>query len=280
VRVLAAAALAAIGMAQAAEPPPPGSEFRDCPACPAMIVIPTGQFDMFTPPLPAGRPVDEGYVRNVKIREPYALGKYEVTFDEWQACVRDKRCEPLDDSEFGRGRRPAIYVSWGEATAYAKWLSKKAGAKYRLPTEAEWEYAARAGAPATRYLGLQAAQVCEYGNVYDETGKAAHGYEWEHLPCTDGFAVTAPVGSLKPNAFGLYDMLGNVSEWLEDCVQGRWRGAPDDASAWPGGDCSERAFRGGSWLSQSPYYIRPMDRFKFTGARHNDLGFRVVRELP
>lgn len=279
-RVLILSSVSLVASTHAQELPAPGSEFRDCAGCPAMIVIPAGRFEMFTPPLPVGRPVDEGYVRTAHVRQPFALGKYEVTFDEWDACVRDKRCVELKDEGWGRGRRPAIYVSFHEALAYTKWLSKKTGKKYRLPTETEWEYAARAGADSSRFFGLKPSQVCEYGNVYDETGEAAHEYGWEQLPCKDGFAVTAPVGSFKPNAFGLYDMIGNVWEWAEDCVQGRWRGAPDDASAWPGGDCSERAYRGGSWLTYSPYYIRPPDRYKFVGARHNDLGFRVARELP
>ncbi len=255
------------------------AEFRDCEDCPLMVVVPAGAFEMFTPPLTVGRPVDEGYLRKVNVREPFALGKYEVTFDEWEVCVRAGACPAANDSEFGRGKRPVINVSWRDAVAYTKWLSKKTGHRYRLPTEAEWEYAARAGAGSTRFFDLKPSQVCEYGNMYDEISKAEHGYEWEHLPCRDGFAVTAPVGKFKPNAFGLHDMLGNVWEWAEDCVHGRWRGAPDDTSAWPGGDCSERAFRGGSWLSHSPYYIYPTDRYKFTGARHNDLGFRVAREL-
>lgn len=278
--LLPALYLVCTGPAAAEDVLAPGSEFRDCAACPAMIVIPPGQFEMFTPPLPVGRPVDEGYVRTVRIGEPFALGKFEVTFDEWDACVRDGKCRAADDAGFGRGKRPVINVSWHEALGYTKWLSKKTGRKYRLPTEAEWEYSARAGAGPTRYFDLKPAQVCDYGNVYDQTAKAELDYEWEHLPCKDGFASSAPVGSFKPNAFGVYDMLGNVWEWGEDCAQGRWRGAPADASAWPGGDCSERAYRGGSWLNQAPYYLHPSDRYKFAGTRHSDLGFRVARDLP
>lgn len=279
---VAAALLSATwaGAVHAQDLPAPGSEFRDCPNCPAMVVLPVGQYGMGSPPLHQGRPYAEGELRRVVVAEPFAIGKYEVTFDEWQACVGDKRCEVLKDEGWGRGRRPVINVSWEQAVAYTKWLSRKTGKKYRLPTEAEWEYGARAGVDRGRFFDLAAEKTCEYANLYDLTGKAATDYEWEHVPCKDGFAVTAPVGSFKPNAFGLFDMLGNVWEWTEDCMSAKWRGMRNDTSALMEGDCSQRAFRGGSWLSFPPYYIYFSDRYKFLGARHSDLGFRVARDLP
>jgi formylglycine-generating enzyme required for sulfatase activity len=268
------------GTAPAQEPPAPGSAFRDCPTCQEMVVLPTGQYGMGAPPLNQGRPYAEGELRRVEVTEPFAIGKFEVTFDEWEACVRDKRCEAANDEGWGRGKRPVINVSWEQAAGYAKWLAKKTGKPYRLPTEAEWEYAARAGADRGRFFNIAPGKTCEYANLYDLTGKAEHEYEWENVPCKDGFSVTAPVGSFKPNAFGLHDMLGNVWEWTEDCLSAKWRGMRNDTSALIEGDCSQRAFRGGSWLNFPPYYIYFADRYKFLGARHNDLGFRVARDLP
>lgn len=264
----------------AGDMPAPGSTFRDCPACPEMVVIPAGKFDMAWPPINQGRPYSEGEMRTITFAEPYAIGKYEVSFDEWEACVKDRKCPALKDEGWGRGRRPVINVTWMDADGYAMWLSKKTGKMYRLPSDSEWEYAARAGSNRSRFFGLKPEQVCEYANVHDLSAKRAHEFEWEHLPCDDKHAVTAPAGSFKPNAFGLHDMLGNVSEWVEDCLTNNWRGAPIDGSAWRTGNCSERAYRGGSWISHPPAYVGTADWYKFVGTRHNDLGFRIARVLP
>lgn len=264
----------------AQEIPAPGNAFRDCPTCPEMVVIPAGKFDMGSPPINQGRPYTEGEMRTITIARPFAIGKYEVTFDEWEACVKDKKCPALKDEGWGRGRRPVINITWMEADGYAMWLSRKTGKQYRLPSDSEWEYAARAGSDRTRFFGLKPAQVCEYANVHDLSAKKAHEFDWEHLPCDDKFADTAPAGSFKPNAFGLHDMLGNVSEWVEDCIIHNWRAAPIDGSAWRAADCSERAFRGGSWIGHPPSYVRSSDWYKFVGARHNDLGFRIALTLP
>jgi len=206
-----------------------------------------------------------------------------VTFDEWDACAAEKQCPKVEDKGRGRGRRPAIYVSWDQAVGYAKWLSKKTGKKYRLLTEAEWEYAARAGAESRyRFWGLAPDRVCAFANVYDKTASKQDDSGYESLPCDDRYAEAAPVGSFEPNAFGLYDMLGNVSEWTEDCLPTglQWRGAPLDGSANLKGDCSQRAYRGGSWLANEKVYMRTPDRYKYVGARDSDLGFRVARTLP
>ncbi len=272
--------LLVIPLAAAQELLTPGSEFQDCPQCPVMVVLPTGEYDMGSPPIDQGRPYDEGEFRRVIVSRPFAVGKFEVTFDEWAACVADAACTELEDEGWGRGRRPAINVTWTEADRYTKWLSRKTGKAYRLPTEAEWEYAARAGAGIARFFGLKPDEVCAYANVYDETARREHDFGWKHFPCDDGFAVTAPVGSLQPNAFGLHDMLGNVWEWTQDCETGMWRNAPNDSSARVGGNCGERAYRGASWINHPPWYLRTADRYKFTGARYNDLGFRVARSLP
>lgn len=264
---------------QAQDDPKPGREFRDCPECPVMVVVPAGRYAMPMPPIDQGRPYDEGENRLVIITEPFAVGKFEVTFDEWDACVRDGKCAAANDEGWGRDKRPVVNISWTEADRYIRWLAKKTGKPYRLPTEAEWEYAARAGAGRARFFGIKPEDVCDYANVYDKTAEKSLEFGMDALPCDDGFDVTAPVGSFKPNAFGLYDMLGNVWEWTEDCQAVLWRNAPSDASARVKGKCSERAYRGGSWLSHPPRYIQVGDRYRFLGARYNDLGFRVTRGL-
>ena len=263
----------------AQDDPTPGEEFRDCPECPVMVVVPAGRYGMPMPPIDQGRPYDEGENRLVIIKEAFAVGKFEVTFDEWDACVNDGGCEPANDEGWGRGKRPVVNISWTDADRYAKWLSEKSGKPYRLLTEAEWEYAARAGAGRARFFGIDPAEVCQYANVYDQSAEKSLEFGMDMLPCDDGYDVTAPVGSFKPNAFSLHDMLGNAWEWTEDCQATLWRNAPADASARVRGKCSERAYRGASWLSHPPSYIRVTDRYRFLGARYNDLGFRVSRAL-
>jgi len=263
--------------------PRAGTEIKDCPKCPAMVVVPAGSFVMSYPPGDSGRFQQEGPVRTVNFARPFAIGKFEVTFDEWDACTAEKQCPKIDDKGRGRGRRPVMYVSWEQAMGYARWLSKKTGRIYRLPTDAEWEYAARAGVESRyRFWGIAPDRVCTFANVYDQTARKQDDTGYENLPCDDRFAEAAPAGSYKPNAFGLYDMLGNVSEWTEDCLPTglQWRGAPMDGTANLKGDCSQRAFRGGSWFENEKPYIRSPDHYKFMGARDSDLGFRVVRMLP
>ena len=269
------------------EPPPvfpkAGTEIRDCPKCPVMVVVPAGSFVMGYPPGDSGRLHQEGPVRKVTFGKPFAVGKFEVTFDEWDACAAEKQCQKVDDKGRGRGRRPVVYISWDQAAGYAKWVSKKTGKNYRLLTEAEWEYAARAGEESRyRFWGIAPDRICGFANVYDKTARKQDDSGSESMPCDDRYAEAAPVGSFKPNAFGLYDMLGNVSEWTEDCVPTglQWRGAPLDGTANLKGDCSQRAYRGGSWFENEKSYMRTPDRYKYIGARDGDLGFRVARSLP
>ncbi len=258
----------------------PGQTFRDCDDCPDMVVVPTGSFEIRNAPWGPGHPHNEGYFFSVTFTRPFAVGKFEVTFNEWEGCVAKGKCEPLDDADWGRGRRPAINVSWSQAIAYTKWLSATTGQQYHLPTNAEWEYAARAGLSMNRFFGIPLGEICKYANVYDQASHREFEFNWEHVPCDDGQVVTALVGSFQPNAFGLYDMIGNVFEWTEDCASPNWRGAPLDGGAWLKGDCSLRGYRGASWLTNDPYYLREGDRFQFRGARASDLGFRVARDLP
>jgi formylglycine-generating enzyme required for sulfatase activity len=186
-----------------AEPPPsgtpsaPGAAFRDCPECPEMVVVAAGSFQMGSADDQAGHQPDESPRHEVRIGAPFAVGKFEVTFAEWDACVADGGCDGFapDDQHWGRGTRPVVDVSWEETKSYVDWLSRKTGSQYRLLTEAEWEYAARGGTTTP----------WSFGNAIDD-GMA-------------NFAAdkTVPVGSYKPNGFGIFDMHGNVWEWVQDC---------------------------------------------------------------
>ncbi len=243
----------------------PGEAFRDCPECPEMVVVPSGIFTMGSPPGEAARDVDEGPQRPVTIAKPFAIGKFEITFAEWDACVAAGGCtyEP-DDRGWGRGKRPVMDIAWQDTRQYLVWLSRKTGKAYRLPSEAEWEYAARGGT-STAY---------PWGDEIG-TGRAncdGCGSQWDQRQ-------TAPSGSFKANAFGLHDMHGNVWEWTDDCWNGSYAGAPSDGRPWLKGDCSRRVLRGGSWILK-PRTLRSADRFRFNAAtRDADMGFRVVRAV-
>jgi formylglycine-generating enzyme required for sulfatase activity len=240
-------------------------EFTDCAkVCPAMIVVPAGTFVMGSPDDEPRRYQFEGPQREVTIAASFAVSKYEVTFDEWDACVAAKACPNVKD-RWGRGQRPVINVSWHEAQRYVRWLSQSTGKAYRLLTEAEWEYAARAGTK-TRY---------SWGDKPGEGNAncAICGSRWD-------YKGTAPVGSFEPNAFGLYDMHGNVGEWVEDAFHDTYNGAPTDGSAWlRGGDPSYRTHRDGSWL-EMPNFLRAASRGTAGADDQRDiLGFRVARTL-
>ena len=244
----------------------PKDIFKECDQCPEMVVVPAGSFTMGSPASELGRDIDEGPQHNVTIAKPFAVARFPVTFDEWDACVADGGCNGYKpgDQGWGRGRRPVINVSWDGATAYAAWLSHKTGKAYRLLTEAEWEYAARAGSTTAYYWG-------------DKIGKAnancnGCGSKWDNVQ-------TAPVGSFAPNMFGLYDMAGNVWQWVDDCYHDNYDGAPTGGLAWTSGDCSRRVVRGGSWISD-PRLLRSAGRFwNIHDDRGNLLGFRVARTL-
>ena len=287
----------------------PGQTFRDCSSCPEMVVVPAGTFIMGSPESEAGRlrtvydqegeairwttqdtvrlkveagqrlVVVEGPQRYVTIAAPFAVGVYEVTFEEWDACARGGGCGGLipDHEGWGRGRRPVINVSWEEARGYAEWLSRETGETYRLPSEAEWEYVARAGTETARYWGETDAAQCRYANGADAAALQEYPH-WIAASCSDGYLETAPVGSFAPNAFGLYDTLGNVWEWTLDCWNERYSGAPADGSAWESGDCSDRVARGGSWQNV-PGRVRSASRSRDPAVdyRNSLAGFRVVR---
>jgi formylglycine-generating enzyme required for sulfatase activity len=260
----------------------PGEGFRDCPKCPQMVVVPAGRFVMGSPDDEKSRSGEEGPQHEVSIPKAIAVARYEVRFDEWALCVQDGACQALSDAGFGRGARPAILVSRYEAKAYATWLSKTSGKTYRLLSEAEWEYAARGGTSTARFWGEDPDQACAYANVFDETMKSqepgASNYDGHN--CSDGYPYAAPAGSFGPNGLGLYDVIGNVWEWTEDCYHETYRGAPADGSVWNDDQCSAYVLRGGSW-NGNPQNARSAKRYGFDpGNRAYILGFRVARTLP
>ena len=263
-----------------AESTSPGRVFRNCNVCPVMVNVPPGSFTMGSPASEDGRLDYEGPRHRVTIEYSFAVGVYEVTFAEWDACVRADACGRYrpDDEGWGRGRRPVINVNWEDAQEYVRWLSRETGAAYRLLSEAEYEYVARAGTETARYWGESESGQCGHGNGKDRTGEHVSG--WRTADCSDGYAYTAPVGSYQPNAFGLYDVLGNVGEWTEDCANEDYWGAPTDGSAWRSGDCSHRVLRDGSWY-YSPSFLRSAHRGWYLASVRGDglFGFRVARTM-
>ena len=267
-------------LAAAAERRRPGRVFSDCSVCPEMVVVPAGTFAMGSPESEAGRQDNEGPRRYVTFAEPFAVGVHEVTFAEWDACARGGGCGGRipDDEGWGRGDRPVINVSWDDAEAYTQWLSERTRREYRLPSEAEWEYVARAGTETARYWGESEAGQCRYGNGADAAYADAVG-GGTVASCDDGNAYTAPVGSFGPNTWGLHDMLGNVWEWTADCWNDDYTGAPANGSARRSGDCSRRVLRGASWYF-IPEYLRSAYRFGYqSGSRDYGIGFRVARTV-
>ncbi len=252
--------------------PQPGETFRDCPTCPQLVVVPAGSYQMGSPASEEDRIDNEGPVHRVTIAQPFAVGVYEVTFAEWAACVSGGGCgHRPGDKGWGRGQRPVINVNWEDAQAYVQWLSNQTGQSYRLLSEAEWEYVARAGTTTPFHFGrtIHPSQA-NYNGDYTY-GEGQRGQYRER---------TIPVGSFRPNAFGLYDVHGNVWEWVQDCWNESYAGAPSDGRAWTTGDCRRRVLRGGSW-HYLPWVLRSAKRLRYTAdARYSDLGFRVLRSLP
>jgi formylglycine-generating enzyme required for sulfatase activity len=248
----------------------PKDVFRECDKCPEMVVVPTGSFTMGSPASEGNG--DEGPQHAVTFEKQLAVGRFAVTFDEWDACAADGGCNGYEamDQGWGRGRRPVINVSWDDASAYAAWLSRKTGKTYRLLSEAEREYVARAGTTTPFWLG---ASIATSQANYD--GTVAYGNEstGEHR------GKTLPVGSFQPNDWGLYQVLGNVWEWVADCYHDSYTGAPTDGSAWTSAECSFRVLRGGSWNS-SARDLRSANRYWYaTDVRRADGGLRLARTL-
>jgi formylglycine-generating enzyme required for sulfatase activity len=258
----------ALEILQPAPLPPPapddyaGVVFRDCLDCPDMTEIPAGAFQMGSTLNDEGAVEAETPVRTVTISRPFALSRREITFDDWDKCVADGGCRAYipSDAGWGRGARPVIKVSWEDAQSYTAWLAAKTGHAYRLPSEAEWEYAAN----ASRQAAVASDGVVSPMLVNFEDGARAS---------------TAPTASFAPSAFGLYDMLGNVWEWVADCWRDSHADAPVDGSAIAGA-CETRVLKGGAFNS-SAWRMRPAHRIAKNGAaRESDNGFRVARDLP
>jgi formylglycine-generating enzyme required for sulfatase activity len=245
----------------------PGEVFRDCPICPTMVVVPAGSFTMGSPPDEEGRQDNESPQRQVVIGAPLAVGKYEVTFREWDACVQDRGCRRHpEDSKWGRGKRPVVDVSWYEVTEeYLPWLKRRTGRDYRLLSEAEWEYAARGGT-RTRY-------------AFGDTISRADAHFFDKMVDGQGLSRrTVETGSFPPNAFGLHDMHGNVWEWCRDTWHPKYADdAPADGEVWKGGDAAWRVLRGGSWDYGADYQRSATRLRNAPGARNKSGGFRVAR---
>ena len=270
----------------------PGRRFRDCPDCPELVVVPAGWFMMGSPAGEERRDDDEGPQHRVEIAEPFAVGVHEVTRGEFARFVRatghamgnscwfwDNKAEKWVEGS-GRtwrnpgfeqtDRHPVVCVNWEDAQSYVSWLSGETGQSYRLLSESEWEYVARAGTTSPFHTG---ATISPEQANYDGNYTYGSGRKGVYR------GRTAPVGSFAPNAFGLHDVHGNVWEWTQDCWSENYGGAPRDGGAWERGDCSRRVARGGSWFSE-PRYLRSADRIRSTtGNRDDDLGFRIVRTL-
>jgi formylglycine-generating enzyme required for sulfatase activity len=304
--IIAAAPFAAgllAAAAHAAEVPTAGAVLKDCAECPELVVMPLGSYRQG---FDGGEPERyEGPVREVTIAKPFAVGKYEVTIAEFDAfqkatgyeqpyergcVVWDGRNARFDKSVTYKNpeipgtitpQHPAVCISWDDAKAYLDWMSKKTGELYRLPSEAEWEWIAGEGANAPYPWGEDPAKGCDVANMYDLSAKEG-GVERpvDPVQCRDGQPSLAPVGSLKPNAFGLYDIVGNVWEWVEDCYAmpyPAWH--PADGSAQYRLGCDRRGVRGGSWTSDAT-----RQRITFRGRdpqvlNSNAFGFRVARDV-
>jgi formylglycine-generating enzyme required for sulfatase activity len=249
----------------------PKGVFKECKECPDMVVIPVGVLAMGSPMSETDRVYNEGPQHKVGISRPFAVGRFAVTFEEWDACAAEGGCkDKVFDFRWGRGRRPIVNVTWNDAKAYVAWLSKKTGKPYRLLTEAEREYVTRAGTTTPFWWGssISTAQANYNGNETYGTGKKG---EYRQM--------TMPVDSFSPNGWGLYQVHGNVSEWVEDCYHADYVGAPADGTAWIVGECQRRVVRGGSWAFE-PLLLRSASRRDaHAEGNGNFIGFRVARTL-
>ena len=276
--------------------------FRDCDQCPEMVVAPPGKFIMGSEDAVSDRPM--GPPHEVRIAQPFALGKFEVTNRQYKDFVdatgyeMSKGCRgnikgewtdnPLahwTDLRVGQEsdpQHPVACVSWLDARFYLAWLSGISGQVYRLPSEAEWEYAARSGGGEFYHWGEDPDQGCAYANMYDLSADAVHDFGWPLIDCDDGYSTLAPVGRFRPNGFGLYDMTGNLWEWVEDCYEVLYPDdIPTDGSAYgpPPGQCENRSVRGGGWITNPDWQRQTFRGRDPESARYTFFGFRVARSL-
>jgi formylglycine-generating enzyme required for sulfatase activity len=250
----------------------PKESFRDCDNCPEMVVVPAGRFTMGSPDSEQRHDPDESPQHSVTFALQFAVGRFAVTFGEWDACVADGGCNGYKPSDqgWGRGRRPVTNVSWDDAKAYVEWLSRKTAKAYRLLSEAEREYVTRAGTISPFWWG---SSISTMQANYDGDFTYGDGAKGEYR------GKTVPVDSFQPNPMGVYQVHGNLYDWVEDCYHDSYRRAPSDGSAWTSEDCSLRVVRGGSWIDD-PRSLRSAYRLKVsTVFRFRNLGFRVARTL-
>lgn len=255
-----------------------GKPFRDCANnCPEMVPLPAGRFIMGSPQNEVGRFGNETQ-HAVDIVKPFAIGRFDVTFDEWDACVKDGGCNGYrpSDEGWGRGNRPVINIMWDDAQNYLDWLTKKTMVRYRFPSEAEWEYAARGGTTTARWWGDKISRAdAKYGPDECPQQKNCGGF----ASGPGNWVYTAPVGSFPANPFGLFDVLGNVWQWTADCWHSDYQTAPTDGRPWDEPTCNRRVARGGSW-TDLPSFVRSATRSGISsGARRSHVGLRVVREM-
>lgn len=257
--------------------------FTECPFCPELVVLRPGEYEMGSEKTEEGRQANEGPRRTVEISKKFAIGKYEVTNREWDRCVEEGGCANRPPHSEKDAQKPVVDVSWSDAGDYLRWLSGKTHAAYRLPAEAEWEYAARADAKKQNgetpryFFGDKAERLCEYANGAD---LSVGVLPYANRLCDDGVGrETSIAGRYKPNDWGLYDMLGNAWEWVQDCWHETYDKAPADGSAWTEAECQRRVVRGGSWRSGADA-LRSAARNAFPAhRRRSTIGFRVVREI-
>ncbi len=305
-----AASAAALPAALPAASATPGV-LRDCPSCPEMIVVPAGNFLLGTSASALEVEVERGEAPPLPmtIARAFAIGRYEVTVAEFRAFSEAMQYSPAGDCRVASGgawlrlpdrgwqdpgfaapaadSEPVVCVSWDDAKAYTDWLAKTTGNAYRLPSEAEWEYAARGGTTTPRYFGDRDSDeaslltvACEYANLYDASAVTELAFLQPNARCSDAHTYAAAVGSFKPNAFDLYDMIGNAREWVQDCYTTSYVGRPMDGRAWEwAGGCELRAVRGGGWASRPAASRAAARGAELQGLRQSDLGFRVAREL-
>jgi formylglycine-generating enzyme required for sulfatase activity len=271
-----------------------GLAFRDCDTCPELVLIAPGEFMVG----PEGRSTAQQAItavetKKVVVDKPFAIGRYEITFDDWQQCVDAGGCksQPADDG-WGRGRLPVIHVSYNDISEqYLPWLSKVTGFTYRLPTEAEWELASQGGNKSSRggitEVGSSVQVACSYGNSSDVAAKMRETI-WAGVGCNDGYLYTAPAGSLKPNSLGIFDMHGNVWEWVSDC----WRATYETEEPADPTNCKYHVLRGGSWASEFRFlpdgvwvgdavaYRAAVRGWETSVKARNSIGFRVARSQP
>lgn len=303
---MALLAIAQLAFAQQTASPP---DTRDCPVCPDLALVPPGNFVIGSAPdaVELDPATGEAPAVAIAMTRPFHVSRREITVGEFRRYVEATGAEPAAgcrvwlggqwvheqrnwrDPAFAlppRDDEPVVCVNWEDARGYAEWLSKESGKRYRLPSEAEWEYLARGGTSFPRFWGerdshegVALSLACDYANVYDSSAVDAYHFPWPNARCSDRAVTLAPGGQYKPNAFGVFDIIGNVREWVMDCYTASYAGRPEDGRAWTWqGGCEQKGVRGGSWASRPRNARAPARGAELTALRQSDLGFRVVRD--